>query len=156
MPSAEESLAPFETTVAVEVLIDGDSPASPGEALLQRDSAARVRASDVLNRYQSGFTPNLLPNASLMAFDAILASKVIVKLLYLSLAEDAQCLAGEQRSAYQRVGHDAIASPTTVVKSSGQLLYQLGGASLMETIIRDWIPALDQNSLRSAWQIYLE
>jgi hypothetical protein len=152
MPPAEESLAPFKTTV--EVLTDGDSSASPGATLLQRDYAARVRASDVLRRYQSGFTPNLLPNAGLMAFDAILASKVIVKLLYLSLAEDAQCLASEQRAAYQRV--DAIASSATVVKSSGQLLYQLGGTSLMETIIQNWIPALDQNSLRSAWQIYLK
>lgn len=153
MQNADESLSPLEDVAAVEVLSDDHSP-SPGELLLQRDYAARVRASHVLKRYQSGFTPNLLPHADLMAFDAVLASKVIVKLLYLSLAEDARCIAGEQRLAYQRLGNDGIASHA-VAQSSGKLLYQLGGGSLMETIIIDWIPELDQSSLRAAWQIYL-
>lgn len=152
MPKSEESLAPVEA--AVEILGDDPLP-SPGEQLLQRDYAARARASKVLKRYQSGSVPNLLPDAGLMAFDAILASKVILKLLYLSLAEDARCPAGEQRSAYQQAENDAIASKTRVAQSSGQLLYQLGGVALLENIIENWIPELDQHSLRSAWQIYL-
>ncbi|PZD72489.1 hypothetical protein C1752_03685 [Acaryochloris thomasi RCC1774] len=150
MSNSEESLAPLEA--AVEILGD-DHSSSPGEQ--QRDYVARVRASRVLKRYQSGFTPNLLPHADLMAFDAIFASKVILKLLYLSLAEDARCSVGEQRSAYQQAENDAIASKTRVAQSSGKLLYQLGGTSLLETIIEDWIPELDQRSLRAAWQTYL-
>ncbi|MEO0374830.1 MAG: hypothetical protein AAF329_09445 [Cyanobacteria bacterium P01_A01_bin.17] len=150
MSNLEESLVPLEAAIAI---LGDEHSSSSGEQ--QRDYAARVRASRVLKRYQSGFTPNLLPHAGLMAFDAIFASKVILKLLYLSLAEDARCSAGEERSAYQQAENDAISSKTRVAQSSGQLLYQLGGVSLLETIIQDWIPELDQSSLRSAWQTYL-
>ena len=81
MQNADESLSPLEDVAAVEVLSDDHSP-SPGELLLQRDYAARVRASHVLKRYQSGFTPNLLPHADLMAFDAVSYTHLTLPTIY--------------------------------------------------------------------------
>lgn len=127
-------------TVEAELLFD------PGLTLQedqrqQRDHAARVRARDVLKRYQSGSILNLLPGAGVTAFDDILVSKVIVKLLYLSLADDAQ---------YPASRYDAIA------QSCGQMLHQLGGTPLMERVIQTWIPPFDQDDLRQIWHAYFE
>ncbi|MGF1603869.1 MAG: hypothetical protein ACFCU8_17955 [Thermosynechococcaceae cyanobacterium] len=152
MTKAEQSSASEETIYAVEaeVVTEGLSSKNENERR-QRDHAARVRAHGVLKRYQSGFTPNLVANTHLMPLDSILASKAIVKLLYLSLAEDAQGTADEQRSAYGRPGN-----PVNVAQSSGSLLDQLGGKALLRQVIEEWIPELDQPDLRSAWQAYLD
>ncbi len=150
---AEDPIPAGEYAHRVEVEVLSDTKlATVGEQHYEHDYAARIRARDVLQRYQSGFTPNLLPNTGQMPFDTMLASKMIIKLLYLSLAEDALCLANEPRSAYQRVENEAEAT----AKSCGNLLYQLGGTALLIHIIQIWIPALDQDSLCLAWREYFE
>jgi hypothetical protein len=145
----EPFTTPEEPVYAVEAEVVSAPLASTDEQR-HRDYAARLRAHRVLKRYQSGFTPNLLPHTDLIAMDAILASKAIIKLLYLSLSEDIHCTVGEQRSAYRRSEHSI-----TVARSSGKLLYQLGGTALLVEIIQAWIPELDRADLRLAWQMYL-
>ncbi|NET36829.1 MAG: hypothetical protein F6K19_33180 [Cyanothece sp. SIO1E1] len=112
----------------------------------EHDRSARAWALDIIRKYEAGFTPNLLPTTNLLPFDAILASKVIIKLLQLSLAEDARCHGGESRSPYLRRENRAIA------QECGNLLYQMGGTTLMSTVIYELIPAFDQSNLSSAWQ----
>ncbi|MGB7415333.1 MAG: hypothetical protein WA902_14095 [Thermosynechococcaceae cyanobacterium] len=146
---SDEAVYAVEAEVVTEALSSTEVLSSTDEQR-RRDQAARVRAQGVLKRYQSGFTPNLVANTPLMPLDSILASKAIIKLLYLSLAEDTHGTADEQRSAYRRAENSV-----NVAQSSGILLHQLGGPALLKQVIEEWIPERDQSDLRKAWQIYL-
>lgn len=114
--------------------------------IAEEDKIAREQARKILQRYEEGFTPNLIQDSRLSAFDSLTASRVILQLLRLSLGEDQDCAVGEPRLTYLRGRNLAIA------QQCGQVLYQLGGTRLMDKIIKRLIPAFDRENLSQAWQ----
>jgi hypothetical protein len=112
----------------------------------RHDHEARERARKLLHRYGEGFTPNLLGKTPQMAYDGIVASRTILQLLHLSLAEDERCSLGDsQRSAYTRP------EQLRTARACGFRLYGIGGASLMAEVLQRWVPAFDQPDLDRAW-----
>lgn len=134
--------------VEIEVVTDEDYQQTLEQQQHQAelDKKARERAQQILQRYENGFTPNLIQDSRLSAFDTLTASRVIMQLLRLSLAEDQYCALGEARLTYLRGGDRAIA------QHCGQILYQLGGTRLMDRVLVRLIPPFDQENLNQAWQ----
>lgn len=134
--------------VEVEVISDEDyqQTLEQQQHRAELDRKARERARQILQRYENGFTPNLIQDIRLSAFDTLMASRVIMQLLRLSLAEDQCCAVGEARLTYLRGGNRAIA------QHCGQILYQLGGTRLMDRVLVRLIPPFDQENLNQAWQ----
>lgn len=116
------------------------------EQILKQDQFARDRAFRLLKRCQGGSIPNLLQGWDLNHFDAILASKVVVRLLQISFLVHGRQRQPEQTSAY------ALPANAELVLSCGGMLFDLGGITLMERVIEQWIPAFDQAALRTAWR----
>lgn len=135
-------------TVEIEVISDEDYQQTLEEQQqrAELDQKARERARQILQRYENGFTPNLIQDIRLSAFDTLTASRTILQLLQLSLAEDERCAVGEDRMTYLRGRNYAIA------QRCGQILHQLGGNRLMNHVITQLIPVFDQDNLHQAWQ----
>lgn len=116
------------------------------EQLKQHDQQARERARKLLRRYSEGFTPNLIQQRGLLPYDGILATKAILQLLSLSLAEDQHCPKGAKtRSPFSQ--------PTAynTARSCGKRLNFVGGYPLMQHVLQFWIPAFDQSDLSETW-----
>ena len=148
MPPPSSDSPPESQHVEIEVLSEDDYQQSLERQnyRTQQDQQARARAHKILQSCENGFTPNLIEESRLSAFDALTASRMIVKLLRLSLAEDQRCALGELRLTYLRGEGFAIA------KQCGHILYQLGGTRLMNRVMAGSIPAFDQENLKQAWQ----
>ncbi|NJK41991.1 MAG: hypothetical protein HC934_12945 [Acaryochloridaceae cyanobacterium SU_2_1] len=138
----------LEAVVDVEVVSDREYQQTLAQhrQTAEQDKRARSRAQQILQRYENGFTPNLVQDIRLSAFDSLTVSRAILQLLRLSLAEDHNCAVGEQRFTYLREPNRAIA------QRCGQILYHLGGIRLMHHVIDRLIPAFDQANLSQAWQ----
>ncbi len=145
---SQSSHDPDAVSVEIEVISDDDYQQTLEQQrhLAEQDKKARERARQILQRYDNGFTPNLIQDIRLSAFDSLTASRAIMQLLRLSLAEDEYCAVGELRLTYTRGRNFAIA------QQCGQILYQLGGIHLMEQILTRLIPPFDQDNLNQAWQ----
>lgn len=81
---------PDAVSVETEVITDDDYQQSLAQQkhLAEQDRKAREQARQILQRYDQGFTPNLIQDIRLSAFDSLTASRAIMQLLRLSLAED--------------------------------------------------------------------
>lgn len=111
-----------------------------------QDAQARERARKVLQKCREGFMPNLIQTDRMLPYDGILASKAVLKLLELCLAEDSNCPPGaSERQAFSR--------PRTyeVARHCGKKLHFIGGETLMALAIQEWIPAFDQPNLSEVW-----
>ncbi len=148
MPNLSSDSTPDSQHVEIEVLSEDDYQHSLEwqNYRTQQDQQARARARKILQSCENGFTPNLIEDSRLSAFDTLTASRMIIKLLQLSLAEDQRCALGESRLTYLRGEGFAIA------KQCGHMLYQLGGTRLMNRVMEGSIPAFDQDNLKQAWQ----
>ncbi|WP_299489428.1 hypothetical protein [Acaryochloris sp. IP29b_bin.137] len=144
----QSSHEPDVVSVEIEVITDDDyqQTLAEQEHLAEQDKKAREQARQILQRYDQGFTPNLIQDIRLSAFDSLTASRAIMQLLRLSLAEDEYCAVGEPRLTYTRGRNFAIA------RQCGHVLYQLGGLKLMEHVLTRLIPPFDQDNLSQAWQ----
>jgi hypothetical protein len=138
----------LEALVDVEVVSDSEyqQTLAQHQQTAEQDQRARSQAHQILQRYENGFTPNLIQDIRLSVFDSLTVSRAILQLLRLSLAEDAHCALGEQRFTYLREPNRAIA------QRCGQILYHLGGIGLMHHVLDRLIPAFDQANLSQAWQ----
>lgn len=139
---------PDVVSVETEVITDDDYQQSLAQQkhLAEQDRKAREQARQILQRYDQGFTPNLIQDIRLSAFDSLTASRAIMQLLRLSLAEDEYGAVGEPRMTYTRGRNVAIS------QQCGQILYQLGGLKLMDHVLTRLIPPFDQDNLNQAWQ----
>ncbi|WP_299411361.1 hypothetical protein [Acaryochloris sp. IP29b_bin.148] len=145
---SQSSHDPDAVSVEIEVITDDDYQQTLAEQkhLAEQDKKAREQARQILQRYDQGFTPNLIQDIRLSAFDSLTVSRAIMQLLRLSLAEDESCAVGEPRLTYTRGRNFAIA------QQCGQILYQLGGMPLMERVLTRLIPPFDQENLSQSWQ----
>lgn len=148
MSQSSHDSAHDSVRVDIEVITDEDYQQSLEQQrhIAEQDKKARERARQILQRYDNGFTPNLIQDIRLSAFDSLTASRAIMQLLRLSLAEDDYCAVGEPRLTYTRGRNGAIA------QQCGQVFYQLGGTRLMERVLTRLIPPFDQDNLNQAWQ----
>ena len=116
------------------------------EQLAQQDAQARERARRILKQCQEGFVPNLIHGPRMLPYDGIFASKAILKLLELSLAEDHNCEPGAaERQAFSR------ANTYNSARHCGKKLNFIGGETLMAYTLNEWIPAFDQPNLSETW-----
>lgn len=145
---SQSSHNPDAVSVEIEVITDDDyqQTLEQQKHLAEQDRKAREQARQILQRYDNGFTPNLIQDIRLSAFDSLMVSRAIMQLLRLSLAEDEDCAVGEPRLTYTRKRNGAIA------QQCGQILYQLGGIRLMKYVLTRLIPPFDQDNLSQAWQ----
>lgn len=90
--------------------------------------------------------PNLIQTKRMLPYDGILASKAVLKLLELSLAEDRHCPPGASE-------RQAFSSPQTyeAARHCGKKLNFIGGEELMALVLQTWIPAFDQPNLSETW-----
>ncbi|WP_249369499.1 hypothetical protein [Acaryochloris marina] len=146
MPQSSQD--PDAVSVETEVITDDDyqQTLEQQKHLAAQDQKARAQARQILQRYDQGFTPNLIQDIRLSAFDSLTASRAIMQLLRLSLAADEYGAVGEPRLTYTRGRNVAIA------QQCGHILYQLGGLRLMERVVTRLIPPFDQENLHQAWQ----
>lgn len=146
MPQSAQD--PEVVSVEIDVVTDEDyqQTLAQQQHWAAQDRKAREQARQILQRYDQGFTPNLIQDIRLSAFDALTASRAIMQLLRLSLAEDECCAVGEPRLTYRRGRNFAIA------QHCGQILYQLGGLRLMTIVLTRLVPPFDQDSLNQAWR----
>ena len=153
MPPKESHLSnlnPSDATdpIPVEVM-DEEAYAEQlqrNEQLAQQDAKARERARSILKKCQQGFVPNLVHGPRMLPYDGILASKAIVKLLELSLAEDHRCQPGAaERQAFSRT------ETYNASRHYGKQLNFIGGETLMAYALNEWIPAFDQPNLSEIW-----
>ena len=144
----QSSHEPDAVSVETEIITDDAYQQSleQQQHLAEQDRKARAQARQILQRYDQGFTPNLIQDIRLSTFDSLTASRAIMQLLRLSLAEDEYGAVGEPRQTYTRGRNGAIA------QQCGHILYQLGGLQLMERVVTRLIPPFDQENLHQAWQ----
>lgn len=145
---SQASPDPDAVSVDIEVVTDDDYQQALEQQryLAEQDAKARAQARQILQRYDQGFTPNLIQDIRLSAFDSLTASRAIMQLLRLSLAADENCAPGASRLTYTRGRNYAIA------QQCGHILHQLGGIPLMERVLARLIPPFDQDNLNQAWQ----